>query len=238
VTDDPLRNRTVVVTGGSSGIGSAIAAALAGAGAWVAMVARSEERLRDSARRAGGHPVVADASTEVGVDAIGEAVRESPAGTVDIVVNSAGAFALAPFAETDPESFDAQVRSNLRAPFLLIRRVLPAMVERGSGHIVNIGSIAGRVPLPGNAGYSATKYGLRGLHEVLAEEVRGSGVRVTMIEPAATDTSLWDELDPDSRSDLPSRVHMLRPEDVARAVLFVVSQPEGVEVSHLAIRAT
>ena len=110
------------------------------------------------------------------------------------------------------------------------------MLERGSGHIVNVGSVAGRLAIPGNGAYSASKFGLRGLHAVLAQELRGTGVRCTLVEPAATDTALWDALNPDARSDLPRRGEMLRPEDVARAVLFAVTQPRGVELSHLAIR--
>jgi NAD(P)-dependent dehydrogenase (short-subunit alcohol dehydrogenase family) len=158
-------------------------------------------------------------------------------GAPDVLVNAAGSFALAPFVETDPATFDAQLAVNLRAPFLVVRAFLPAMLARGSGHVVDVGSVAGRVALPGNAAYGASKSGLRGLHAVLAEELRGTGLRATLIEPAATDTSLWDDLDPDSRDDLPSRAAMLRPEDVARTVLFVVSQPAGVEISELAIRS-
>ena len=112
------------------------------------------------------------------------------------------------------------------------------MLERGSGHVVSIGSVAGRVAFPGNGAYGASKFGLRGLHAVLAEEVGGTGVRATLIEPAATDTPLWDPLDPDARGDLPSRAAMLRPEDVARAVVYALAQPAGVEVSTLALRAS
>ncbi|HUE95696.1 MAG TPA: SDR family oxidoreductase, partial [Longimicrobiaceae bacterium] len=153
------------------------------------------------------------------------------------IVNSAGAFTLAPFTETDPHDFDAQLGANLRGPFLVTRAFLPAMLERGSGHIVNIGSIAGRLAMPGNAAYSASKFGLRGLHEVLAAELRGTGVRATLIEPAATDTPLWDAVNPDARDDLPSRSQMLGPDDVARAILFALEQPGSVEVSHLAVQA-
>ena len=91
--------------------------------------------------------------------------------------------------------------------------------------------------MAGNGAYGASKFGLRGLHQVLAEEIRGSGVRATLIEPAATDTPLWDPLDPDSRDDLPSRSQMLTPDDVARAVVFALTQPAEVELSLLAIRS-
>jgi NAD(P)-dependent dehydrogenase (short-subunit alcohol dehydrogenase family) len=155
----------------------------------------------------------------------------------DILVNSAGVFGIAPIAETEPAEFERMHEVNLRAPFLMIRAFLPRMLARRSGQIISIGSVAGRRAFPGNAAYSASKFGLRGLHEVLAEEVRGTGVRATLLEPAATDTPLWDPIDPDSRGDLPSRAEMLRAEDVARGALFAASQPAGVEVSSIALRA-
>ena len=113
--------------------------------------------------------------------------------------------------------------------------LLPAMIARGSGSIVTVGSVAGRKGYPGNAAYSSAKFGLRGLHEVLTEELRGTGVRCSLIEPAATDTQLWDALDPDSDPNLPDRSQMLRPEDVAESILFVCTRPEGVQVPVLAI---
>jgi NADP-dependent 3-hydroxy acid dehydrogenase YdfG len=112
------------------------------------------------------------------------------------------------------------------------------MLARGSGHVVNVSSIAGRLAFPGNAAYSASKFGLRGMHEVLAAELRGTGVRATLIEPAATDTPLWDALQPDDRPDLPSRTSMLNVEDVARAIVYAVEQPAGIEVSLLALQSS
>jgi NAD(P)-dependent dehydrogenase (short-subunit alcohol dehydrogenase family) len=164
-------------------------------------------------------------------------VREFAGGEPDIVVNAAGAFALAPFAATEPGIFERQLAVNLLGPFLVIRGFLPGMLARGSGHIVNIGSVAGRIALPGNAGYGASKFGLRGLHEVLAAELRDTGVRASLVEPAATDTSLWDPLQPDTRNDLPSRADMLRADDVAAAVRFILEQPAAVEVSGVSLRA-
>ena len=237
-SERPLAGRTALVAGASSGIGLAIARQLAGAGAWVGMVARSEARLREAAEAVGGHALPADASVPAAVHSLAAYLDEVLGGAPDLLVSSVGSFTLAPLAETEPADFDAQIDGNLRAPFLLIRAFLPRMLERGSGHVLSVGSVAGRVPLPGNAAYGAAKYGLRGLHEVLAEEVRGRGVRVTLLEPAATDTPLWDPLDPDRRPDLPGRDQMLRAEDVARAALFALTQPPGVEISLLALRAT
>lgn len=236
MTDSPLRGRTAVVTGASRGIGLAVARELAGAGAKVAMVARTEDDLLAAAEPIAGIPISADVSDPEAVGSLVARVGQSFGGPPDIVISAAGAFAIAPVAETDPRDLERQVAVNLIGPFLVTRGFLPGMLRRRSGHVVNVGSVAGRVPLPGNGAYAASKYGLRGFHEVLAQEVSGSGVRATLLEPSATDTPLWDPLDPDSRPDLPSRSDMLRPEHVARAVLYAVSQPAEVEVSLLAIR--
>jgi NADP-dependent 3-hydroxy acid dehydrogenase YdfG len=144
-------------------------------------------------------------------------------------------FAIASAAEETVAAFDAAVAVNLRAPFLVNRAVLPSMLQRGSGLIVNIGSVAGRKALRGNTAYSASKFGLRGYHAVLLEELRGTGVRATLLEPSATDTPLWDPLDPDSNPELPSRSAMLAAEDVAAAVMFLATRPETVRIPLLQI---
>jgi NAD(P)-dependent dehydrogenase (short-subunit alcohol dehydrogenase family) len=235
---EQLKGRTVLVAGASRGIGLAVARAFAEAGSWVGMTARSKDVLVSEADAIGGHAIPADVSSAADVHRLATYLLELLGGPPEVLVNSSGAFTLSPLAEMEPDAFDRQIDANLRAPFLLTRAFLPGMLARRDGHIVNIGSVASRIAMPGNAGYSATKFGLRGMHEVLAEEVRGTGVRATLVEPAATDTALWDELDPDSRDDLPSRGSMLRPEAVASAVLFAVAQPPGVEIQALSLRAT
>jgi NADP-dependent 3-hydroxy acid dehydrogenase YdfG len=118
--------------------------------------------------------------------------------------------------------------------FLVLRAFLPAMVERG-GHVVTIGSVADHIAFPGNAAYGASKYGLRGLHEALRAEYAGRGLRMTLISPGPTDTSLWDPVNPERRDDVPDRAGMLQATDVAEAVLFAVTRPEraNVELIHL-----
>ncbi|CAN5287576.1 3-ketoacyl-ACP reductase [soil metagenome] len=234
----PLEGQTALVTGASRGIGRAVAQALVDAGCWVGIVARGEAELRAAATEIGGHAIPADVSEPAAVHALMGYVSELLDDAPDLVINAAGSFALAPFTATDPDLFDAQLSANLRAPFLVSRAFLPDMLERGSGQLVHIGSVAGRAPLPGNAAYAAAKFGLRGMHEVMVQELRGTGVRATLIEPSATDTSLWDRLDPDARDDLPSRAEMLRPEAVAEAVLWTATRPPDVSVSSLALQSS
>ena len=108
----------------------------------------------------------------------------------------------------------------------MLRAFLPPMRAQGRGLVVTIGSVADHQALPGNAAYGAAKHGLRGLHGVLAQELRGSGVRATLLSPGPVDTALWDPVDPDGRPGFTRRAAMLRSEDVAEAVLFVATRPE------------
>jgi len=231
----PLAGRTALVTGASRGIGRSVALRLGEAGARVWGLGRSEAALREVAALTGGSSVVADLTDDVSVwDAL-DGLVESNGAPPDIVVNAAGVFGIAPTAEETVTSFDLEVAVNLRGPFLVVRALLPAMLERGSGLFVSVGSAAGRRAFPGNGAYSASKFGLRGFHEVLLEEIRGTGVRASLIEPAATDTALWDPLDPDRRPDLPDRADMLHAGDVADAALFVATRPGHVRVPLLQI---
>ena len=236
-TADALAGKTVLVAGASRGIGLAVAREMVRAGAWVGMVARGQDDLSRAAAEAGGHAIPADVSSPSGAHALSAYVTELLGDAPDVVVHSAGAFAIRPIAETSPDEFDAMLAANLRGPFLLARAFLPLMLQRGHGQLVLMGSVAGRTAFAGNGAYSASKFGLRGLHEVLLQELRGTGVRATLVEPAATDTPLWDAIDPDTRPDLPDRSAMLRPEDVARVVLFAAEQPRHVLIPYVAVHA-
>jgi len=201
----------------------------------VIMIARNADDLRAAARDIGDSACalacdLADAAaTNAAIDRIGTMTDGAP----DLLVNNAGLFKLSPIESTSPEAFSASLELNLSAPFRLIRAFLPEMRKRASGHIVSIGSIADHMAFPENGSYSAAKFGLRGLHGVLRAELAGTGVRSTLISPAPVDTPLWDEVNPDERPGFTPRSAMLRPEDVAAAVLFVVSQPASVNVDEL-----
>lgn len=227
--------RTAVVTGASRGIGLAVARALAERGIRIAMIARTPETLRDAAASIGANALAiqCDVGDAQSVDAMIQHVRAELGDAPDILVNNAGLFRLAPARSTDPADFVAALEINLVAPFRLIRAFLPAMQDRKRGHLVTIGSIADRAAFPENGAYSASKFGLRGLHQVLRAELAGSGVRATLVSPGPTDTPLWDEIDPDNRQGFTPRASMLRSEAVAAAVLFAVTQPAEVNVDEL-----
>jgi NAD(P)-dependent dehydrogenase (short-subunit alcohol dehydrogenase family) len=226
-----LAGRLALVTGASRGIGAAIARALADAGARVVRVART---LPDT----GSGPWVdlpCDLTDAAQVERLAERVLHEQ-GSPAMVVNSAGGFLLRPLDQTTPADFDAQLAVNLRASFLLARAFLPPMRAAGGGAFVSIGSVADHTGFPENAAYAASKYGLRGLHETLAAEFHGTGVRLTLVSPGATDTTIWDPFAPERRPGFPPRAAMLRPEDVADAVLFAVTRPEHVHVDWIRLQ--
>jgi NADP-dependent 3-hydroxy acid dehydrogenase YdfG len=227
-----LAGRRVLITGATGGIGRATAVRLTREGAELVLVARTADRLEALAAELGATPVVADAGDAADVATLRERVEPAPYA----LVHAVGTFDLAPVAETEPEMFERMLHGNLRAPFLVTRAFLPAMLERGEGHVVTIGSVAGRAAFPGNGAYSASKFGARGLHEVLHAELKGTGVRATLVEPAATDTGIWDPLAPDARDDLPGRDDMLDPDAVAQAVHFAISRPPAVSVPTVAVQ--
>lgn len=226
----PLAGKVAVVTGASRGIGLAVATALEGAGARVARVARSLERARTSTRL----DAPCDVTDEGQVHALFDTVRVA-FGIPDVVVNAAGAFLLRRFEETGAADLAAQLAANLQGPFIVARAFLPAMRARGSGRLITIGSIADHKALPENAAYAASKFGLRGLHEVLREEYRGSGVLCTLLSPGPTDTGVWDPVNPDARPGFTPRGDMLRPADVADTVLWVACQLPRVDVNWMQI---
>ena len=234
-----LAGRVALVTGASRGIGLATAHALAAAGARVVLVARTADALARAAERiAVEHGVAAlalpcDVRDAAAVDAVLERAVAWGGAAPDVLVNNAGVFELAPVAATAPDGFLATLDANLVAPFRLVRAVLPAMLARGAGHVVTVGSIADRHAFPENGAYAASKFGLRGLHEVLRTELRGTGVRASLVSPGPVDTPLWDPIGPDARPGFTPRAAMLPAEAVAAAIVYVVTAPAVVNVDEL-----
>jgi len=222
----PLAGRVALVTGASRGIGAATADALQAAGARVIRVARSLPPANDSVN------LPADLTDPGQVEALAERVRRE-VGPPDVVVSNAGGFLLRRLEDTSIAEFDAQLAINLRAAFALARAFLPMLRSAGRGSFITVGSVADHVGFPENAAYAASKYGLRGLHETLLAEYRGTGVRLTLVSPGPTDTAVWEPYDPDRREGFPPRAAMLRPADVAEAVMFVATRPPHVLIDWL-----
>lgn len=230
-----LSGRTAVVTGASRGIGAGIAEALAGQGVRVALVARSESKLKEIAARIGNSiPIVCDVADPKSVERAISRIATELNGAPDILVNNAGIFRVAVVEETTAQSFIETINTNLVGPFLFVRAFLAEMKKRGRGHIVTIGSIADRTIFTGNSAYSATKFGLRAIHEAMRAELRGTGVRTSLISPAATDTDIWNDVAVTDPVGSPhSKRPMLDPRDVVGAVMFALTQPDRVNVDEL-----
>ena len=230
-----LSGRTAVVTGASRGIGAGIAKALGDQGARVVLIARNEAKLKERASEIKGSiPIATDVSQPESVERAATRIVSELKGAPDILVNNAGIFRVTVAEETTGETFVDVVNTNLVAPFLFVRAFLADMKKRGSGHIITIGSIADRTIYSGNVAYSAAKFGLRAVHEVLRTELRGSGVKASLISPAATNTEMWNGI---TVTDPVNRPHstrpMLEPDDVVRAVMFALTQPEAVNIDEL-----
>lgn len=159
-------------------------------------------------------------------------------GLPNIVVNNAGVFFVHPLAETTLAEFTQSIATNVTGPFLIARALVPAMVQRGHGHLVTIGSSSDHVAYPGNSAYAASKHGVRGLHEVIAAELAGTGVRTTLVSPGAVNTEMWDPIDPDTKSGFRRRADMMLAEDVAEAVLFAVTRVARVTVTEIRLMPT
>jgi NADP-dependent 3-hydroxy acid dehydrogenase YdfG len=232
-----LHGVSAVVTGASRGIGRAVATALAGAGAQLFLIARSAADIEQVAVDVGGGAVAVpcDVTNAEAVAHAVEAVHAHLGAGPTVLVNNAGIFPIGAIERTEPALFEHTLQANLLAPFRLLHAFVPIMRAAGRGHVITIGSVADRSIYSGNGAYSASKFGARALHEVLREELRGSGVRATLVAPSATDTPIWDPIDPDNQPGFPSRAMMLRPNDVADAVLWALTRPSHVNVDELRI---
>lgn len=224
----------LVITGASSGIGAATARAAAGSHRLV-LAARRLEPLRELAAELGGDgravAVECDVTEWDQVEGMVAAGLER-FGRIDAVFANAGFGATRGFLEESVEHWRSMVLTNVYGVALTIRATLPHLLERGDGHFVITGSAAGRRALPGSL-YSATKWAVTAMGESLRGELRqmrdNQGIRVTLIEPGMTDTPFFDNRPGDS---------VLSDSDIARAVMFALEQPPGVDVNEMLIRPT
>lgn len=229
-----IEKQVAVVTGAGRGIGRAIAVEFGKLGARVAVAARSRTELEETAKVIGAAASVipTDVRKKEELQRLFEHVAAA-LGPVDILVNAAGLGIFGPVVDFKDEDFESLIETNLRGIFLGCRFVLPSMIERKTGHIINIASIAGKVGSANRAVYCASKFGVVGFTESLAEEVRQYGIRATMICPGSTDT----KFSPENKTGK-SREKMLRPEDVAHAVRMIVTQEPNSFISEIIMRPT
>ena len=231
-----LQGQVAVITGAGRGIGSAIAGTLAKLGASVVLCARTEEQLHRIAANiaySGGvaHPVACDVTDLDSVNALAKTVVERY-GRVDILVNNAGVMSASqPLHQMAPEEWERILNTNLRGAFYTLRAFTPMMIAARRGDIVNISSVAGKNPLPNNAAYAASKWALNGLSYSAAEELRPYGIRVSVVCPASTETTLSAHPGKD-----PAK--MLQPDDVAQVVAMLVTQHPRSFVSEVVLRPT
>jgi NADP-dependent 3-hydroxy acid dehydrogenase YdfG len=242
-----LADKVAIVTGATAGIGEATALSLAAEGAAVALAGRREERLtalKERIEAAGGRALAI--KTDVGDEAQCNALVErtnSELGGVDILINNAGVMLLGPVMGADTEEWRRMFNANVFGLLYCTHAALPLMADKGSGHIVNVASTAGRHANMGSGVYNFTKFGVVGFSEALRQEALHVGVRVTIIEPGMVETELvGHNTNPvvlETFKKFREQVgEPLESEDIAAAILYAVTQPQHVSINEMLIRPT
>ena len=216
-----FKDKTVILTGGSAGVGAAAARLFADAGANLMLVARSKKNLEAIAEELRDRAEVKTFAMDVAdADACADLVKKTnfEFGGIDVLVNNAGAHHRGSFESVETPDLARMIDVNLKAPIVLMRLVLPYLREAGGGAIVNVGSLAGRTPVPGSAVYAASKAGLRSMTYSLADELIDSGIKIAIVSPGPIDTGFIMS-DIDRVSDLTFSQPLSSAEAVAQAIL-------------------
>lgn len=234
----PLKDKSVIVTGGTTGIGRAIARLLATRGARVLIFGRHERELQEvldefSTTGPEIHGITADVSRLEDVQRVFQQADQT-FGRLDILVNNA-AVEGAEFEVESPESIDYVVRTNVGGYLMCAHEAVTRMKLRSSGHIVNIGSMSASLREPDASTYVATKAAIQGFSESLRKTVNADGIKVTLIEPGAVATDLVD-LSDEAKEEAQTNLEMLKPEDIAACVYFCLTQPPRCDVVSLEVR--
>ncbi len=243
--DFDLDGRVIAITGASSGIGEATAAMAVQAGARVVLGARRGDRIEALAGRLGDSAVAieTDVTDEASARAFVRGGHER-FGRLDALVNNAGVMLLGPVMGADVAEWRRMIEVNCLGLLYCTHEALPLMQEAGGGHIVNVSSVAGRIATLGSAVYNLTKWGVNGFSEGLRQEALHMGVRVTLIEPGMVETELLDhnEHKPyvmQGAAKMKEQVgRQLTADDIARAILFALDQPEHVSINEVLVRPT
>jgi len=231
--EKPLSDALALVTGGSRGIGRAIALRLASLGAAVTICGRDDDALNDVSAQLTGlgarvFSQVADVTRPADVEAL-VAKTQVALGPITILVNNAGIGLFGPAHEKSEEDWDRVLNTNLKSVFLVSRAVAPSMIDRKKGDIINISSLAGVNAFKGGGLYCASKWGLQGLSACMVEDLRGYGIRVSVICPGSVATEF-------SGTSVKDPAKVLSPEDIAHAVETIVTQSPKSFISQLQIR--
>lgn len=237
-----LENKTVIITGASSGIGEATARLLASRGAKVVLGARRTERLDQIVTEieAAGGTAMARSVDVTNADSVEALVynAQNLFGRVDAIFNNAGVMPLAPMSELKTDEWENMINVNIRGVLNGIAAVLPIFKAQGGGHVINTASIGAHVVVPSAAVYCGTKYAVWAISEGLRQE--SENVRVTTISPGVVETELGHDIsDPTSKELLTQfRQIALTPDAIARAVLYALDQPEDVDINEVIVRPT
>ena len=245
MNSEKLTGKVAIVTGASSGIGEATAIALALEGAKVAIVARRTQRLEalsQKIREMGGHalPIVTDITDQ---DSVSKMIHKTQStwGQVDILINNAGVMLLGPIDGANIEDWRRMFNLNVLGLMYGTHAVLPIMKAQGSGHIINISSLAGRTIMAGLGVYSATKWAVNVFSEALRQEVHKNNIRVTIIEPGLVKTELPQHIThTDTKNwvlEVYQSVKNLSTNDIATAIIYAITQPAHVNVNEMLIRS-
>jgi NADP-dependent 3-hydroxy acid dehydrogenase YdfG len=240
---DELRDTVALVTGASSGIGEATARALAAHGATVAAVARRKDRLDALTAEIGGLAIETDVTDrEQATAAVERTVQEL--GRLDIVINNAGVMLLGPIVDAPVEEWDRMIELNLQGLLYVAHAALPHLLRaaerepRRVADLVNVSSVAGRRVGAGGGIYQLTKHGVGTFSEALRQEVTARYVRSSLVEPGATETELVTHVRDEVRSQLPGGTQTLAAEDIADAILYIVTRPRHVAINEILVRPT
>jgi NADP-dependent 3-hydroxy acid dehydrogenase YdfG len=242
-----MADRVAVVTGASSGIGEATGRALAREGYAVALAARREDRIKELAEEisSGGGKALAvptDVSDEQSARRLIETAK-GELGSVDVLVNNAGVMLLGPILGAEIEHWQRMVNVNVLGLMYCTHAALPIMQEQGGGHIINVSSVAGRVARFGSGVYNATKFGVGAFSESLRQEGVNYNVRVTIVEPGFVDTELQGHNENPMvvetiEKSMEEIGKVLEADDIARAIVYAVTQPEHVSINEVLVRPT
>jgi len=241
-----IKDKVAIITGASSGIGYATALALAKGGAKVAIGARRTDRLEElenKIKETGGqcYSQKLDVTNKDECHSFAKNVLEK-FGTIDILINNAGLMPLSFVKNLKIDEWDKMVDVNIKGVLYCTAAVIPTMLEKKSGHIVNISSVAGRIVFPAGSVYCATKHAITAFSEGLREELSvRKNIRVTCIEPGVVATELTDTITDESLQGFienAKKMEALQAEDIANAILYAVESPNHVNVNEVLIRPT